>query len=278
MDVVSHEAADRFRVDLAELARRGDRRIRRGAPVLVDPFLIARAVSEVMRACTFRGATGRRLLWNDYRVILARGDYDVVRSLQGPLERDLGQALANDAAASGAELVGELRVSVVADEGDELRAGQAVVRVAFSPTERLGAARAGELTVRFDAAQLAGLMRAVGSTETVIVLDATSGFGFVVRWPGGEAALAVGTTVVLGRPHDPAPAGFVALAGASARINKQQLWIAAGTHTVRIGRFAAGNPVRANGTLIAAGGELEITPPVELVLSHGELALSVLRA
>jgi hypothetical protein len=275
-EAVTREGADRFLIELGELARKVNRGHRRGDPVLVDPFLIARTIAEVMRACTFRTATGQRLLWNDYRMILARADYDVVHSLQGPLERDLGQALANEAAATGAELVGELKVSVVYDEADELRTGQAAVRVAFVPTERLVATRAGELTVRFDAAQLAGLMRAVGSTETVIVQDTASTTSFLVRWPGGQARVADGATLVLGRLHDGAPAGFIALTG-SAKINKQHVWITAGAAAIRIGRFVGANPVHVNGASVGAGLHVDTTPPTEVSLSRGELALTIVR-
>jgi hypothetical protein len=275
-EAVTRESADRFAIDLGELARKVIRGHRKGDPVQVDPYVIARAISEVMRACTFRSATGQRLLWNDYRMILARADYELVHALQGPLERDLGQALATEAASTGAELVGELKVNVVYDEADELRVGHAMVRVAFIPTEKLQPARAGELTVRFDAAQLAGLMKAVGSTETVIVQDTAPGSTFVVNWAAGQARLVDGTTLILGRLHEGSPAGFVAVTG-SAKVNKQQLWITAGPTAIRIGRFANANPVHVNGASVAAGASIDVAPPVEVSLSRGELALTIVR-
>jgi hypothetical protein len=277
MATLEREGPDRFRVRFHELARKVVKGLPRDAMVQVDPFLLARAVAEVMAACTFRTARGGRLLWNEYRVILARADFELVRALQGPLERDLGSALAEEAAATGAELVGELRVSVVYDESDELRPGDATIRVAFQPTEQLAAPRSGELTVRFDAAQLTGLMRAVGSTETVIVQDTGAGVGSVkVRWSGGDALLAAGTTFAVGRPHAGAPSPFIALAGASPRINKQQLWLAAaGGASVRVGRYPAGNPVHVNGKALSPGEETTVAVPAEIVLSRGELTLSV---
>ena len=123
-------APDQFQVGFGELAK-----VRRGEPVQIDPFLIARAIALVMRECTVRSAAGRPILWNEYRMILARADFDLVRSLQGPLERDLATVLAQEARAREAELVGALRVTVVFDEADELAAGHGVVRVAFVPTE-----------------------------------------------------------------------------------------------------------------------------------------------
>jgi hypothetical protein len=211
-------------------------------------------------------------------MILARADFEMVRALQGPLERDLGTVLAADPAVRGAELVGELRITVVFDEGDELRPGEGVVRVGFVPTEKLPTARAGELTVRFDAVQLTGIMQAVTSTETVIVGDTgPERAAYLLRWPGGEHALTEGMSVMIGRPHVPEPPQFLALTGASPRINKQQLWIVAGPDGLRIGRLGDANPVHVNGVPLAAGAEVTVAAPVELSLSRGDLTLTITR-
>src|SRR3712207_5213660 len=115
--VIQQDGLDQFRIRFGELAR-----VRRGQPVLIDPFLIARAIALVMRECTVRSAAGRPITWNQYRMILARRDFDMIRPLQGPLERDLRNVLAEEARTRQAELVGELRVTVVYDEADELPA------------------------------------------------------------------------------------------------------------------------------------------------------------
>jgi hypothetical protein len=275
--MISRDDASTFRVRFDRLAK-----VRRGDPVQVDPFLIARAVALVMRECTVRAASGRRLLWNEYRVILARRDFDLVRSLQGPLERDLTEVLAREADAREAELVGALRISVVFDEADELPAGAGVVRVAFVPTDKLATPRAGDLTVRLDGWAAAGEIAArapAGPADTVFIDDSAAGPGprHRLRWPGGEAAVVVGSTVVIGRPHAGAPPDFVALTGASPRINKQHAWIAVGTTTVRVGRFAGANPVQVNGAAVPAAGDVEAALPVEISLSRGELVLGVSR-
>jgi Protein of unknown function (DUF3662) len=276
MNAVERKSADHFLVRFQPLARRLIKGFRRDSVVQVDPFLIARAVTAVMAECTFRSSKGQRLLWNEYRVILARADYELVRALQGPLERDLGEALSAEATATGAELVGELRVNVIFDEGKELRAGEAVIRVAFVATAKLGQIHAGELTVRFDAGQLTGLMKAVGSTETVIVQDSGVGpSGYRLLWPGGDATLTMGVTVIAGRPHHGPPASFIALVGASPKINKQHLWISAAADSVRIGRPATANPVQVNSTALAAGAELTVVAPAHITLSRGELLLQL---
>jgi hypothetical protein len=271
MGALRPDGLDQFRIRFGELAR-----VRRGQPVHVDPFLIARAIGLAMRECNVRSATGAPIVWNEYRMILARRDFDRVRPLQAPLERDLKTVLAQEAQAREAELVGELRVTVVFDEADELAAGEGVIRVAFVATDRLQAPRAGEMTMRFESWAVSGEIaaRASGSTETVIVDDTTAP-GHVLRWSGGEALLALGATIIVGRPHADPPPHFIALAGAGAKVNKQHLWLLAGARTVRIGRFPKANPVQINGQSLAAGDDVEVGVPAEISLSRGELVMSV---
>src|SRR5215510_4802667 len=209
MRALRHDGPDQFRVVFAELAR-----VRRGQPVQVDPFLIAQAIAHVMRECNVRSATGRPIVWNDYRVILARQDHDRIQPLQAPLERDLKTVLAEEARTREAELVGQLRVTIVFDEADELAPGEGVVRVAFVATDQLAAPRAGEMTMRLGSWAVAGeiAVRAPASTDTVIVDDSTAS-SHRLRWPGGEAKIGVGVTVVAGRPHPEPPAHFIALSG-----------------------------------------------------------------
>ncbi|MEO7097508.1 MAG: FhaA domain-containing protein, partial [Polyangiales bacterium] len=119
MAPVRKEGVDQFRVSFVELAK-----VKRGDVVQIDPFLIARAIALVMRECTVRSAAGRPILWNEFRMVLARQDFDLVRSLQSALEADLQHVLTQEAKARDADLVGAIRVTVVFDEADELPAGQ----------------------------------------------------------------------------------------------------------------------------------------------------------
>jgi Protein of unknown function (DUF3662) len=266
------DGVDQFRVVFAELAR-----LRRGQAVHIDPFLLAQAIALVMNECNVRAATGRPIVWNEYRVLLARSDYERIRPLQGPLERDLRTVLAQQARTREAELVGELRVTVVFDEANELAAGEGVVRTAFVPTDQLQAPRAGEMTMRLDSWAVAGEIaaRAPGPTDTVIVEDSTMSSKLLLRWPGGEAHVSVGATVIVGRPHPDAPVHFVALTGAGPKISKQQLWIAAAPTSARIGRFPRANPVHVNGQALGAGDEIEAALPVEISLSRGALVFTL---
>ena len=273
MAAISKDGIDQFRVRFAELAK-----VRRGEPVHIDPYLIAQAIGLVMRECAVRSALGKPIVWNEYRIILARRDFDAIRPLQGPLERDLKTVLAQEARTRQAELVGELRVTVVFDEADELHQAEGVVRVAFVPTEKLAAPKPGEMTMRIDSWAVSGeiAVRPASPTDTVIVDDQTAP-GHAVYWTQGSAPLPLGTTVVVGRPHPEAPAHFIALVGAGSKVNKQHIWMAATSGSVRIGRFAKANPVHVNGQPIAAGEDLEVALPAEVSLSRGEFVLTVQR-
>jgi hypothetical protein len=273
MAAIAKDGLDQFRVRFADLAR-----VRRGEPVHVDPYLIAQAIGLVMRECNVRSALGKPIVWNEYRMILSRRDFDLIRPLQAPLQRDLKTVLAHEARAREAELVGELRVTVVFDEADELAQAEGVVRVAFVPTEKLAAPRPGEMTMRLDSWAVAGeiAVRPPAPADTVIVEDQTAP-GHVVFWVGGSAPLALGTTVVIGRPHPDAPAHFIALTGAGSKVNKQHAWLAATPQALRIGRFAKANPVHVNGQPIAAGEDLEVALPAEVSLSRGDFVFTIQR-
>ncbi len=273
MGAITKDSLDQFRIRFAELAK-----IRRGESLQIDPYLIAQAIAAVMRECGVRSAAGKPIVWNEYRLILSRKDYDLIRPLQGPLERDLKSVLAQEATARKAELVGDLRVTVVFDEADELPPSEGVVRVAFVPTEKLTAPRAGEMTMRLDAWAAAGEIVAKApkpGTDTVIVDDSIPGDRCTVYWTGGSAALPLGATVVIGRPHTDAPAQFIALTGAGSTVNKQHLFLVAGPAKVRVGRFPKANPVHVNGSPLGAGEEIEIARPVEISLSRGDFVFTI---
>ncbi len=277
MTAVIRESADQYRVLFDELGRRGLGLLRPREKALVDPYLIGRAVAEVMRACTVRSALGRPLLWNEYRVILSRADFEPLRALHAALERDLREVLTAELEGRGAELVGELRVTLVVDEADELEPGGAVVRVAFVPTERFAASAAGEMTVQFDTRAGGAHVSPAQGGSTVHVPDGVEepAATIMLRWPLGETALPAGIPFIVGRPHPDAPARFVALTGANARISKQHLVVTAGFGRLRVGRLPSANPVHVDGRLLSAGEEIEGPTPFEIYLSHGEVVIAV---
>jgi len=286
MAAIGKEAGNQFRVDFGALASGGLRRMISGEAVQVDPFLIGRAITHIMQRCSLRSAGGQRMLWNEYRVILARADFDPLRALQEHLVRDLISVLSQEALRLGGSLVGDLCVHLVVDELHELPAGEAVIRVGFAPNESLAAPAAGEMTVRVDVLRPpAGVTSGEvdGSGATVRVDEVAPGTAgewrpYLVRWIGGEAVAPPGVRSILGRPHQSAPERFIALRQAGARINKQHLWILPSAWTVVVGRFPSANPVHVNGAPLPPASEVEVSgPTVEITLSRGELVLTLTR-
>jgi hypothetical protein len=261
MAAVTAEGPTQYRVRWEELASKGLFNWRRRGPVLVDPYLIGRAIAAVMDQCSVRTATGRRLLWNEYRVVLAQRDCQSMSTLSRALERELCDAIALEVKQRRAELVGALAISVVADEAGELEAGHAVVRTAFTPSEARGA----ETRFAEDA----------DPQSTIAVPE---GDAYVLRWPGGQGSIAPGTTVIVGRPHASAPSNFIALEGAGPTINKQHLSITAGPDHLRIVRLPSANPVSVGDHALAAGGAAKGSAPLRITLSKGDLVLVLSRA
>jgi hypothetical protein len=256
------ESPNQFRVRFDALGRAEGRASRES--IVVDPYLIGRAIAEVMRHCNVRSALGRALAWNEYRVILSRVDAESLGPLRVALEGDLEAATALEAEERALELVGEVRVTVVVDESDELRPGVAVIRTAFVSPEPASASAGGLETVREDAP----------APRRTPIARAVS---YRLAWATGEATLVAGATVFVGRPHPGAPPGFVALEGASARINKQQIALTPGPGSVLVRRLASANPVEVSGEPLAAGAEVAAKLPATIVLSKGDLLLVVSR-
>jgi hypothetical protein len=264
-----------FHVDWAAL-RAGRNPWRRGRKVAVDPFLVAKAVKNVMRECPHKSATGSPLVWNDYAVFLDLTDWSRIKKLEGTLVRDLGGVVEKELAALKAEMVGPLNVRLVRDESGAVRDGGAIVKGDFTEAERLATPDPAEMTVRVGRSIAP---RPLIEPPTVRVRsESLNGGGLRVEWERGSANVPDGSRIVLGRPHQPPADGFVGLSGANAKINKKQLWIEAGAGGVIIGRFSEANPVEVAGRLIQSGGQIAVDRfPVDVSLSNGEMNLKIHR-
>ena len=244
-----------------------------GRKVAVDPFLISKAVKEVMRQCPNRTATGGPLVWNDYSVFLDITDWTRIKKLESTLVRDLGGVVEKELATLKAEMVGPLNVRLLRDESGNVRPGTAVLKADFTEAGRLAAPDPAEMTVRVGKP----VARSLTDLPTERVPEmATGGSRLRVQWDKGQTTVVGGTRVVLGRPHQPASPGFVALTGAAGKINKRQLWIEAGGGGVIIGRFSEANPVEVAGRLVQQGGQIAVDSfPVQVTLSNGEMKLTI---
>lgn len=264
-----------FHIDWAAL-RAGRNPWRRGRKVAVDPFLVAKAVKNVMRECPHKSATGSPLVWNDYAVFLDLTDWSRIKKLEGTLVRDLGGVVEKELVALKAEMVGPLNVRLVRDESGAVRDGGAIIKGDFTEAEKLATPDPAEMTVRVGRSIAP---RPLIEPPTVRVRsESLNGGGLRVEWERGTANVPDGSRIVLGRPHQPAADGFVGLSGANAKINKKQLWIEAGAGGVIIGRFSEANPVEVAGRLIQSGGQIAVDRfPVDVSLSNGEMNLKIHR-
>ena len=248
---------------------------KRVANVAVDPFLVAKAVKAVMKRCPHQTATGKPLVWNDYTVFLDLVDWERIKKLETTLVRDLGGVVEAQLKKLKAEMVGPLNVRLLRDEGGTVRSGHALVKADFTEAEKFAPPDPSEMTVRIGA----GLGRSVADLPTQRVADGlpTAGENHLkVTWPGGVTLVREGSRVVFGRPHTHSSPGFVALTGATPKINKRQLWIEAGAGGAIIGRLSDSNPVEVNGRLIQPGGQIAIDEfPATVTLSTGELGLTL---
>ena len=259
---------------------------KRAEKIILDPFLVARAVKGVMRQCTQQTATGKPLVWNDYAVFMDLNDWEQVKKLEGTLTRDLGAVVEKALRKSKAEMVGPLNVRLLRDEGGTVRPGTAVVKVDFRPEEKLGpaggAGDVSEMTVRIGglvAQSVTDLTQRVPDMEGLGVMkDDNAPEQLRLSWPGGTTTIRDGNRIVLGRPHPAPSVGFVPLSGAGSKINKRQLWVEADEDGAVIGRLSDANPVEVNGRLLQAGGQISIEDfPAQISLSSGELTLTLER-
>lgn len=261
-----------FQVDWPAL-KAGRNPWKRARKTAVDPFLVAKAVKEVMRQCPNRTATGGPLVWNDYSVFLDIADWTRIKKLEGTLVRDLGGVVEKELATLRAEMVGPLNVRLLRDESGNVRPGTAILKADFTETSKMAPPDPAEMTVRVGKP----VARSLTDLPTERVPEFTGdGSRLRVQWEKGQARVPSGARIVLGRPHQPASPGFVPLTGAAGKINKRQLWIEAGGGGVIIGRFSEANPVEVAGRLVQQGGQIAVDSfPVSVSLSNGEMKLTI---
>ena len=254
---------------------------KRTEKVVVDPFLVAKAVKVVMRQCPHQTATGKPLVWNEYRVFLDLEDWERIKKLESTLLRDLGGVVEKHLKKLKAEMVGGLTVRLLRDEGGTVRPGNAIIKVDFAEVDRAAENDPSEMTVRIGgsvARSLTDLTTRVPESFVGAYVNPSAEEKLKVLWTGGESTIRAGSRVVLGRPHGASAPGFVPMEGATNKINKRQLWIEASDDGALIGRLSDANPVEVKGRLVQAGGQISIDAfPAEISLSNGEMRLTLER-
>lgn len=280
------EAPDRFRADFSKVKRKGGwfkafgetfgKAFEPRSVVVVDAWAIGQAVTAAMVMCPFKSATGQPQVWNEYRVFLSRADHDRLRPVEQSLQNDLGPMLYEELVRIDAVTVGALTVRLLVDDADEVEPGNGVIHARHMPDAQAAAPGAGEITVRLDKQKPTGALP---------VSLSSGGFGTVpvgaviLRAPTGDLVLRGGTRHVLGRAHPHAGSDHVAIPGAGPRINRRQAGVLVDGDHVEVSREQGdSNPVAVGGADLAPGQTLREKLPVDIVLSGGEMKLTVQRS
>ncbi len=252
----------KFHVDWDALARGWNPFAKRAA---LDPRLLAQAISEVMARCTLRNADGSRLVWNRYDLIVEPGARDHLRGLERLIASQLPASVEQARAKLKAATVGPFVIHILPDEGGTLTSKEAVVRVRCEAENDAGDPE-GALTIRFS-------RKSKGAPGPAALPE---GSAVRVSWPQGEAVVLEGQRVTFGRAHENPPATFIALKGATGKINSRQVWIELSSGRVSVGRISDANPVEVEGREVQPGGHIQVARlPVAITLSLGEMTLRV---
>ena len=269
------ESPDRFRADFSKVKRKGSwwKVFEPRGVIVVDAWAISRAVTAAMVTCPFKSATGQPQVWNEYRVFLSRADHDRLRPIEASLQKDLGPLLYEELVRIEAVTVGALTVRLLVDDADEVEPGTGVVHARHVPDAEAAAPGAGEITVRLDklGPKLTGGTLSAGGLGTVPVGAA------VLRSPTGDVVLRSGARHVLGRAHPDAGTDHVAIPGAGPKISRRQASVRVDGEYVEVSREPDSNPVAVGGAALAPGQTTRERLPVEIVLSGGEMKLTVQR-
>jgi len=266
---------DRFRADFSKVKRKGAwwKVFEPKAVVVVDAWAIGQAVSAAMVTCPFKSATGQPQVWNEYRVFLSRVDHDRLRPIEASLQKDLGPILYEELVRIDAVTVGALTVRLLVDDADDVPPGGGVLHARHVPDPEAAPPGVGEITVRLDRQKPAGPSLSPAVVGTVPVGAA------VLRSSAGEVVLRGGARHVLGRAHPDAGPDHVAIPGAGSRINRRQASVFVDGDLIDVSREPGdSNPVSVGGVPLAPGQSVQEKLPVEIVLSGGEMKLSVSRA
>ncbi|ANM30927.1 hypothetical protein ABI59_17110 [Acidobacteria bacterium Mor1] len=120
----------------------------------VDPQLILEAIRRVMPYCELHDGAGNRLVWNEFKVFLAREDHDEFAPMEPRLVAEADQVLDAYRKSLGAEAIGDLTLRLLVDDSDAVEGRVSVIQVAAKANKALNeyVAPPEEITVRLPAA------------------------------------------------------------------------------------------------------------------------------
>lgn len=285
-------ARDRFEVDFADTGWVG-RLWPFGTRPAVDPQGIAEAVLGAMRACELRSAHGAPLVWNEYRVFLAREDFDALRAVMGRTAAALDTLLRREIERLGAETVGEPVVVLRTDEALDIPLNRGVLEVGFAETQRRPdgpdqvTIRLGRPAPGVSEPAPGGSSAAPGQPppprdEATLRVGPSSAGGrpLRLRWGPHTALVPAGAVVRVGRPHADPPADFVALSGEqdNMRISRVHIVLDHRGPVPVLHRPSQANPVQVGDIVVQAGAHMSLeSPTARILLANDQLELVVER-
>ncbi len=281
------DGADRFRVDFSQVQRGKNflRNLFARGPVVVDAWAIGQAIIAALRRCPFRSPNGLPQVWNEYRIFLCREDHDRLRALERAFQQEVTPMLYEELVRTNAVTVGALCVRLLVDDNDEVRPGAAILHVKHTPDSETINPVAGEVTMRLDRSvgNLSPVPPQVESSApripTIIPPEDTERLETaeaILQTGGATLPLLSGTRYVVGRAHPGAPPTHIALPNATPKINRCQISLLVEGDAVNVGREPGNsNPVWVAGQPLAPGDILRAKMPVDIVLSGGELRMTV---
>lgn len=281
MSTLRRTDRDRFEVDFLDHGLWG-KLWPFGRPTAVDPHGIAQAIIQAMRACDLRSAHGAPLVWNEFRLFLAREDFDALRAVLGRTSAALDTLIRRELARLGAETVGEPVVVLRYDEAMDIPAHRGILEVGFNETQARPDGR-DQVTIRLGrpvAAPAPDAPRADPAGAEAPAPDETLPdlHPLRLRWGDQSVLVLAGTVARVGRPHAPAPPTFVPLLGTedNMKINRVHVLLDHRGPVPVVHRPSDANPVHVGEVLVAAGSIMSLERlPAQITLANDQLVLTV---
>lgn len=270
-DVDFHRLAIESRSALGALRGRLASLLSKRERLTVNPHLISLAVREVMGRCDMWVDAEHRLLWNEYKIFLAEEDYRRLEPLRRHLESRLTTVIEKAVRELRGEPLGDVATHLTIDEEQPVPVGHGYVEPSYRESHEARAeADPATMTVRV-------APRGRRSAPTARIEDTAAAAGaLTVSWPGGTANVPAGGKLLFGRPHEGAPARFVALTGADRRVSRVHLAIENGRDRTIVTRQPNANPVSVSGKSLQPGGPLDVRQlPATVSLAAGALELTL---
>jgi hypothetical protein len=221
--------------------------------------------------------------------MLSPGDISHIKTILPSIYRDMMPLLYEEMVRLHAVTVGEMVVRIVEDESDDeskqVKPGMGILKVEHREDKKDHSTKvdAREITIRLDRGSESSpnsLTTLVPCEPTERIEDPFDNKVAVLHVPPREFSLQAGIRYIVGREHPGAPSEHIALPNAGSRINRRQFTMLLEGEDGKIMCEITREPVNSNpvivaGQPLAAGQVLKTHLPVDIILSGGDMRISV---